>query len=218
MSWTERWTSGGHSVQPRYNQFKHGNCQVGCGPVAWAMLFGWVDRQAGTGNAYWAQRWGLYRQNGGTGADALAPLTQDVGVENMIKEIHGYVGTFCWGNSGATFPFTMQFAVRYFFNRTAATLRIGFSDLGIPWNYMRDRVIDSIVNRGTPAVIGTGWLTHYPMAYGYRWRTYTVRHKFLFWSWTTEETDRAFYVNNGWGGSGNEWVSANTWFSGEIFP
>jgi hypothetical protein len=53
-------------------------CAVGCGPVAWAILFGWGDRQAAQGNAYWAGRNGLYRQNGGRGADAVAPITQTV--------------------------------------------------------------------------------------------------------------------------------------------
>ena len=30
--------------------------------------------------------------------------------------------------------------------------------------------------------------------------------------------DRCFYLNQGWGGSGNEWITASTWYSGEIYP
>jgi len=32
------------------------------------------------------------------------------------------------------------------------------------------------------------------------------------------EHNRSFYVNQGWGGSGNGWVSAGTWFAGKIRP
>jgi len=32
------------------------------------------------------------------------------------------------------------------------------------------------------------------------------------------EHNRFFYVNQGWGGSGNGWVSAGTWFAGKIRP
>jgi hypothetical protein len=94
MAWNYYWAGTG-SAQPKYNQFTYGSCAVGCGPVAWSMLFGWADRQAATGNAYWAPRTGIYRQNGGRGADAVAPTAQDAGVNNMIIEIHNDVHTFC---------------------------------------------------------------------------------------------------------------------------
>ncbi|MFY7969668.1 MAG: hypothetical protein ACOVNV_11275, partial [Pirellulaceae bacterium] len=50
----------------------------------------------------------------------------------------------------------------------------------------------------TPAIIGTGWLSHYPVAWGYAWQHRTVRKSFLWWEWTETVTDTAFYVNNGW--------------------
>ncbi|HZM30816.1 MAG TPA: hypothetical protein VFB77_10035 [Acidimicrobiales bacterium] len=181
------------------------------------MLFGWADRQAGSGNAYWAPRWGLYRQNGGYGADVLAPIGQDQGVRNVIQEIRGYVGTFCIGDSGATFPWDMVDGWRYLSGRSGTSLRAGWNSLGIHQDWLRDRARDSIKYRGTPAVIGTGWLSHYPMAYGYAYQERTVRYCVIF-CWTDTVYDRWFYVNQGWGGSGNEWVSASTWFAGEIFP
>ena len=67
MTWNIYWAAGGHSAQPLYDQFDYGGCAVGCGPVAWTMLFCWGDYQAGHGNAYWAPRLGLYRENGGYG-------------------------------------------------------------------------------------------------------------------------------------------------------
>ena len=65
MSWDYYWAAGGGSDQPDYYQFQYGNCQVGCGPVAWAMLFCWGDYQAENGNSYWAGRTGLYRRTAG---------------------------------------------------------------------------------------------------------------------------------------------------------
>jgi hypothetical protein len=218
MSWNYYWAAGGGGAQPKYDQFTWGSCQVGCGPVAWSMLFGWADRQAATGNAYWAPRTGIYRQNGGRGADAVAPITQDAGVRNMIVEIHNDVHTFCAFGSGATTPWDMPSAWQYLNGRTGAWLRADWDSFGIHWDSLRDRAIDSIVNRHTPAVIGTGWLSHYPMAFGYAWQNRTVRHCFI-WCWDDTVTDRCFYVNNGWGGGGaGEWIDASTWFAGQLFP
>lgn len=36
--------------------------------------------------------------------------------------------------------------------------------------------------------------------------------------WNETVYDRFFYVNQGWGGAGNDWVAASTWFAGEIHP
>ena len=72
---------------------------------------------------------------------------------------------------------------------------------------------DSIIDYGTPAIIGTGWLNHYPLAYGYAWRS---RQRCFIGCWT--EYSRWFYVNQGWGGSNDGWVSASTWFAGRIRP
>ncbi len=212
--WTYYWASG---AQPKYYQFNHNGCMVGCGPVAWTMLFCWADRQAGTGNAYWAPRWGLYRTNGGKGSDVVAPINQDAGVENVIKEINGYVGTFCWFGQGATTPWSMGDARKYFTGRTGTSLSTHYNIMGISESGLRKKARNSIRDRKTPAVIGIGWLTHYPMAYGYAWRKRTIRRCFIF-CWDETVYDRWFYVNNGAGGAGNGWVSASTWFAGQIYP
>ena len=218
MSWNYYWAAGGGGAQPAYNQFDYSGCAVGCGPVAWAMLFCWADYQASHGNGYWAGRTGLYRQNGGRGADAIAPLNMDEGVKNVIRELHSEVHTFCAFGSGATCPWDMPGAWNYLNGRTGTQGRADWDSLGISEDGLRDRVIDSIVNRHTPAVIGTGWLSHYPLAFGYAWQTRTVRHCFI-WCWDETVTDRCFYVNEGWGGGGSgDWVEASTWFAGQIFP
>jgi hypothetical protein len=219
MAWNYYWASGGTAAQPAYYQFNYNGCAVGCGPTAWAMLFCWGDRQASTGNAYWAPRTGLYRANGGRGADAVAPLVQDVGVENVIRELNGQVHTFCMFGQGATCPWDMPGAWAYLNGRTGTGARADWNSFGFKQDWLRDRVIDSIVNRHTPAVIGTGWLSHYPLAYGYAWQTRIVRHSFLWWSWDETVTDRCFCVNQGWGSAHiGEWVDASTWFAGQIYP
>lgn len=217
MSWHFYWAAGGHAAQPLYNQFQHAGCAVGCGPVAWAMLFGWGDRQAAFGNPYWAPRWGLYRQNGGYGADAVAPITMDAGIQNIIREIHGHVGTFCMFGSGATYPWRMPDAWHYLSGRTGTGLQAYWNSFGIHEDGLRDWAAGSIIYRATPAIIGTGWLSHYPLAYGYAWQRRIVRKCFV-WCWDEVVYDRFFYVNQGWGGAGNDWVEASTWFAASIFP
>ena len=215
MSWTYHWAGG---AQPAYYQFDSGGCAVGCGPVAWTMLFCWADYQAAHGNSYWAPRWGLYRENGGRGANAVAPLVQDAGVRNAITEIRGQVGTFCAFGSGATVPWGMPNAWKYLSGRTGTTMRSDWNSAGFHLDSIRNRAIESIANRRTPAVIGTGWLSHYPLAFGYAWQQRTIRYCVIF-CWSDVVTDRCFYVNNGWGGgSAGEWIDAGTWFSGQIFP
>lgn len=217
MSWTYYWARGGHSAQPLYNQFPYRGCAVGCGAVAWGILFAWADRQAAFGNLYWAPRWGLYRENGGRGTNVVAPLSMDDGVRNMIREIRDDIGTFCITGSGATFPWDMSQARRYLNGRTGTTLSTHYNSVGIHRGHLREKARNSIRDRQTPAIIGTGWLSHYPVAYGYAWRRRTVRRCFVF-CWTDTVYDRCFYVNQGWGGSGNGWINASTWFAGQIYP
>jgi hypothetical protein len=217
MGWKFYWATGGSSAQPRYYQFDYDGCKVGCGPVAWAILFCWGDRQAETGNPYWSGRWGLYRKNGGRGGNDIAPLSMTDGVRNVIREIHDHVGTFCAFGNGATYPWRMSDAKKYLSGRTGTKLRTHYNTLGISTDGLRKCARNSIRDRATPVVIGTGWLSHYPVAYGYAWQKRRVRKCFI-WCWYETVYDRYFYVNQGWGGSGNGWVSASTWFCGEILP
>lgn len=217
MSWTYHWAAGGHGAQTRYYQFQHAGCAVGCGSVAWAMLFGWGDRQAEGGNAYWAGRFGLYRRDGGRGANDLAPIIMHEGIRTIIRELSGQIGTFCWDGSGATLPWEMDDAAEYLSGRTFTGLSAHWNSVGWHEDGLRDRARNSIRDRGTPAVIGTGWLNHYPLAYGYAWQKRTVRRCLIF-CWTDEVYDRWFHVNQGWGRDGNDWVEAGTWFAGQIYP
>jgi uncharacterized repeat protein (TIGR01451 family) len=229
----EYFAAGGHSAQPLYRQlspreYPNGwGCYSGCGPTALAMLFAWADNQAASGNPYWAPRWGLYRQNGGYGADATPPLwwneghTELNGVKSMMMEIRRYVSTFCVFESGATFQWDMGGnAWRYLNGRTGARFQATWNTIPFTSDDHRDRVIHSIVSRQTPAVIGTGFIVdgHYPMAYGYRNERVIIPRCFFWHCWEDVEYRHQFYVNQGWGGSGNGWIPAGTWFAGQLYP
>jgi hypothetical protein len=218
--------AGTHGDQRLYGQMASGtgpntsSCYSGCGATAWSMLFGWGDLQASLGSSTWAKRWGMYRANGGYGADAVAPVLMDTGVRNMAWELRNHIDTFCnpFTDSGATAPWDMDEANDYLKNRSGATVSTHYNILGIHETRLREKARDSIKDRKVPAIIGTGWLTHYPLAYGYRFRNRTVKTCLLFICWTDTEYQRSFYVNQGHSGYGNGWVGASTWFAGELNP
>ena len=221
-AWNYFW-AGSHGDQRLYSQISAhtgpnpSSCPSGCGGTAWAMLFGWADHQAALGNPAWAGRNGIYRVSGGYGADADAPLYMDTGVQNMTWEIHNRIGTWCAFGSGPTFPWDMGGAAGYLAGRSYTRLFTHYNVFGIHEDRLREYARDSIIYRHTPAIIGTGWLNHYPLAYGYAWRSRTVSCAWYeFWCSTKTEYNRSFYVNQGWGGGGNGWIPAGTWFAGEI--
>lgn len=212
-SWAATWTRGATSGQCLYDQFTYNGCEVGCGPVAWAMLFGWADRRADLGDPDWSYRWGLYRQDGGRGFDDVAPRFTTTGARNVIKELNDEMGTFCLLGNGATLPGDMQKADRYLSGRTYATIETHFDKFGIQSSGLHDLARDDVLNEGKPSIIGTGWLTHYPVVVGFATRS--RERQVLFW--TERETQNVFYLNLGWGGRSNGWYDTGTWFCGRIF-
>jgi hypothetical protein len=211
---TRHW-AGGAKLHTWYWQHDFNGCPVGCGPVAWALLFGWADRQADSGrfNSTWWRRWGLYRSNGGRGSNAVAPKRMyrngSQGVKNMLEEINHHVDVFCMGDNGATAPWDMNEVKYYLSGRTGTSIEYWYSPSGVPWGKCKNEAIESIKGNAsgkgpTPVVVGKGWLSHYPMAY----------------AWSNGWWDY-FKVNNGWGKShdqATEWIWEPTWFSGEIYP
>ena len=205
-----------YSQIPAHTSVNDTSCPSGCGATAWAMLFGWADYQAESPSwSYWHPRWGLYRANGGKGSNVRAPTNMTTGVENMTWEIRNDIGTWCVFGSAPTFPWDMSDAAQYFIGRTGTRLTTHYSSLGIKWGYIREYARNSILYRRTPAIIGVGWLKHYPLAYGYYWRSRRVKCCLII---RYTKYYRWFWVNQGWGGYGNGWVSGGTWFAGEIYP
>lgn len=222
--------AGGKSDQRFYEQFMiqeeivdllglipkgaYSLCKSGCGPTAWAMLFGWIDHMASSLKEGWGDWAGIYLQDGGTppSPDVEAPKSNDAGVRNMIEEINEDLGTWC--DSGATPPWDMVDAIEYLNSRVCClTLHSYYTGLGWDSSDLRSKAYYSIAFRHTPAIIGTGWWSHYPLAWGYEWRTKTI--KYCGW-WIITVYDRNFEVNQGWGGSGNGWIPANTWYYGSV--
>jgi hypothetical protein len=219
-TWTTFW-AGTHDDQRLYRQLQIGeapntsSCVSGCGATAWAMLLGWVDFRASHSGSIWANRWGVYRANGGTGANAVAPRNIDNGVRNMQWEIRNDINTFCWQGSGATSPWNMIRVTNYLDGRSALKVSDKYSAVGITWDSIQGEAAKAIRDRRTPVVIGTGLLAHYPLAYGYqrreRWVYRTVLSDY-------KQYQREFYVNQGWGGSSNGWIPAETWYAGSVRP
>ena len=217
--WFYAW-AGTTLQQRRYFQIKphtaqnNTSCPSGCGATAWGMLFGWADHQSWIGNPMWIRRGGIYRVNGGPGPqtpNADAPIVMAYpGVFNMIWEIRGYLGTWCVFGAGPTLPWRMADAHWYLYGRSYAWIDTRYNSVGWSEDRLMNGAADSIIFNHTPAIIGTGWLNHYPLAWGYASRTYHYGLGFT-------HTVRYFYVNQGWGGE-SEWVSASTWFAGYLIP
>jgi hypothetical protein len=234
--------AGADSKQAWYKQYS-GACKSGCGPTAWAMLIAWGDRQAAYqdplgGNRIWAGRWGLYRYNGGRSAsDSIAPTSwndaaEAAGVQNMTWEINGQVLTWCNGfnDNGATWPTDMHRVTHYLNGRSGMAVKTwalvtGFEVFtSVEENLIKyaKNVLRNPMATRRPTIIGTGFFSHYPLAYGYRIKQEQV----CTYSWTDEgETASCgpkyyenFYVNQGWGGSAGEWVAADLFFTGRLTP
>ncbi len=226
-------------MQAWYDQYTvSGSCKSGCGPTAWAMLIAWGDMRAHEAtNSAWAGRTGLYRVAGGRGdPSAVAPVTLDDGVKNMVEEIRDWVVTFCntINDSGATQPFSMHRVGNYLNGRSGVNTRTwylpaGFSLTGSDGDAVRSAARNVIQNEGDwrrPTVIGTGWFSHYPLAYGYREKVVqacTTSYKLVNGKMTWVESCqnilyKGFYVNQGWGDGTGEWVSTDIWFNGRLTP
>ena len=203
----------------RYTGVNTSGCWSGCGATAWAMHFAWVDRRAAVNHWRWRYHWGLYRVNGGLGANAVAPLNQDGGVNNMTWEIRNHIGTYCSGTGGATKFTRMIDASRYVRPRasTGWRMRTRYDPTGLCWfgacNSARYPARDQIVYRRAPAIIGAH--NHYPLATQYAYQS--KRSCFLWSCWTSY--NRWFYTNYGHGGSNNRWINWDeVSFAGIYYP
>lgn len=194
--WSTPVWAGTEADQRYYCQWDEGGCAIGCGPVAWAMDFCWADHQSWIGANDW---------NHGGAYPGDAPRHQDDVVEDMIREIHDDVDTYCVGDSGATNPWDMDEAHHYLDGRTTMGFHAEYGPLGS--RDCRNCARDAIRELHVPVVIGKGFYEHYPLAWGYRWRE----------SRWGLYTDRDVYVNMGWCGDGDGWIHLSTFFCGYVY-
>ncbi len=245
-SWESWWTRyprnqiGSQAQQPVYQQFPYTECQippnlgggihlgpVGCGPVAWAMLFAWADNQAERGNPRWAGRWGIHRVDNlvHPAPDAVMPLKREEDVDPfdvhtvhwVVKDLHDRMGTRCFSGEGLTFRGEMFDAIGYLIPRTLTKLSIEYNKFFKSRTKYREMVEDEIVNNNTPAVIGYGKVpAHYAVAYAFAVRERVIQTPFG--GITGTEYQRIINVNQGWGRTGVDWMPASVWFVGRIIP
>jgi hypothetical protein len=219
--WTTRW-AGTHGDQAEYAQFNglfSDGCMIGCGPVAWAMLLAWVDNQAAAGNPRWVGRWGIYRSNGNPSPapNAVVPLEHQVLLSTYFMiQIYEELETWCFpGGETGTHPGDMIDVNKYLQVRTGARAKTHYYwdwITGSSSTHLRGKIKAQILDFQTPAIIGTGAgiTLHYPLAYGFRWRS---RENW----WGNKVYHSNFYVNQGWGGGGNGWIESDTWFAGILW-
>ena len=202
---------------PRYTGVNTSACWSGCAATGWAMLFAWFDRRAAENHPTWLNHWGLYRVNGGLGANAVAPLNQDAGVNNMTWELRNHLRTYCSGTSGSTSRSDEIRASEYVRPRATAAWRMStrYDPTGLCWfgacNGARNLIRDQIVYRRAPAILGA--YHHIQMAVGYAWQS--ERTCFLWWCST--DYNRWFYINKGHGGNGNGWLDWDDVYLGGIY-
>lgn len=230
--WRTYW-AGSAADQRNYYQFDTGGgCLSGCGPTAWMMLFGWVDYKSSPPPSYaassgWPRRFNAYRAGGTTtganiGSSGTAPQSMDTGVRNAILSIRSSVDTFCFplSSSGATVPWKMDNAASYLSSvGTSMGLDTHYNIVGRHEDRLTRYALESLTSANPrPVVIGTGHLSHYPLAWGIR---YTTRPENWDEGWADGDDVvwyQYWYVNQGWGGNGNGWIQTGTWFAGRVFP
>lgn len=194
-SWTTYYGASCAEI-PKYDQEWDlaGTCNdgwSGCGPTAWAMFYGYWDSK-GVSNLI----------AGGT------PWSNNSAVRDLIGAVFDYCNTWCTAinSQAATNPWDMYKGYRWAGDRGEG---ISYSTRwALPYTSSspRNKAREAIRDRDRPAIVGTGYLAHYPFAYGYRYRQYK-------WAGITWDTERQWKVNQGWGSSSCEWVSASScWF------
>ena len=153
------------------------------------------------------------------GGTAPTPLYNNADVRACIQYEFSNIGSFCvpLGSQAATWPWTIGNGWTWAPARGEA-ISIGWT-WGIPYigSGARNRARTSIVNHQWPAIIGTGFYEHYPLAHGYGFRNLTATVTYWWFGTRTRSwvlsTSHRWYINNGQGNCSPFWVNANScWF------
>ena len=204
-SWTswKSWYAGSWSDQRQYWQF-NGDSQMcpdgysGCGPTAWAMLYGWWDHK-GAPEAL------------GNSSRADAPSSNDDDVRACCRYVFDEANTWCVPlmSAAATDPWQMYKGCRWGVSRGVS---YSFStSYGIPYVSTGPRnKAKNAIKDGYPSILGVGFYVHFPLAYGYKYRKYKL-------GGDTWYIQRKFKCNDGQGGSSAKWYSGSSvWFGQRV--
>lgn len=173
---------------PAYRQFLKtgGKKYSGCGPTAWAMLASWYAHHPTLGSSTMKTLLPVPNQTAATNAHIVQ-------IGKAIKSFSNVL----MGKNTATMPWDMHritSMAQYKDKTVSRSYKITFAvqrkcPLGDIWNCAVARL-----KQGRPVIIGygTGVNTHYALARAF------VKHK---------NGKQWIYLNNGWGGNGNGWLS-----------
>ncbi|KAK7111940.1 hypothetical protein V1264_011480 [Littorina saxatilis] len=210
------------ALMPDYSQFKYGKCQVGCGPVAWAQIFGYYDRRAHAGRGSSVSD-ALYRcgTDGTTGSDSCqAPRYNDGRMQKYIGKLNDVMRTFCLAGQGATYQSRMDDVEGFYKGRQGSSGDVILKTrsffltrlVGTYSESIRDDAL-SFLRQKWPVIVGfrvSGVFSqHYAVMTQYRTRT--VRKKVCkVWIFCKTRTVREYdmFLHMGWGGSSNSWRKA----------
>ncbi len=196
--------------QPHYTQVKNDPqmCSTtvsGCGPTAWAILFGFWDRNG-------------YPRLFADPAKADAPFGHGNPVNPSVRDctrwLFDAVDGICFPklDRTATLPTTMHRGLNWASHRNQSMT--GTIKSGLPYlspgcqQLARDAIV-----AGRISIVGIGTYSHYPLAYGYRrWEWKTKKGKTL-------RTTFDLRLNMGWGESPPEWRSIEQiWYATSVRP
>ena len=210
---------------PDYEQHYCCGCKSGCGPVAWAQVFGYFDRRASYIPDFFSPT--IYGDK-----SIVAPLHLTDDVERFVEDIRTELQTFCSNGEGSTYRSKMHLVASWFRARQGSRSRVA--------SYLESRKRRSssgaYLDRG-----GSYWITsrvvyylnyHYPVvlsitaenggghsvvATRYKKRSRRKREchtrRTGWWlsrktkvdcSWKTV-SDYEFFLHYGWGGHNSKW-------------
>ncbi|XP_032237114.1 uncharacterized protein LOC116618005 isoform X1 [Nematostella vectensis] len=222
----QTWSVPQEITFPDYKQFtvKGAKCPVGCGPVAWAMVFGYYDRLAHTSSSYGYSKHLFRCYKGVAGSpNCIAPKYQNPTVQDYILAINKELKTFCLFGGGATTPKGMGRIQKWYQARqgksaTISSYKYWLSWTGITRTWIRNKARDAIKAK-YPAIVGI-WVKgkaksqHYAVATKYttryrKWRRCIKIWKKICGKWHTQRQE-SFYLHMGWGGYKNNWYNIKT--------
>jgi hypothetical protein len=204
--------AGTWDMQPKFYQLSRDEfCPyVGCGPVAWGMLFAWFEVNKGIPAAFgdWFSMDATLTMNNNNNSH--------IGVWRALHELCD-VMCFATTDAGATWPGDMfDGALDYTSFPVLAKLlyrkyhmEYDLTESGLAEHGLLCR---DAIKKGYPSVVGLGWLWHYALAYGYKYQEFEAAPGVYIGS------RRILKCNMGWGpNEAPRWYDLNDTFFGADF-